>query len=270
MTGQNLGLALLAVAALVFPVGFIMNKDDRYISKRDDEVGVFLRSLGGVCTALGTTVNAAMDRLDLDAINVLRSSVKNLHTRLTAGIRSRLSWKRFIDETGSELANRSVGMFYDAIEVGGSAGQAGQHAASYASRIALLRAKRRTIAGPFRWLCLTMHTAVVIILVFITEVIVAFGGMVGEAENALPKTPGAPALSSLSSFNLSGLELMHQLVMPLVLIFTVANAIVPSLADGGSKYKILCNLGLTAAISGLCLLILPSMANALFASVSQI
>jgi flagellar protein FlaJ len=268
LAGQNMGMALIAIAAIVFPVGFIMNRDDRNISRRDDEVGVFLRSLGGVCTALGTTVNSAMDRLDLDAINILRSSVKNLHTRLTAGIRSRLSWKRFIDETGSELANRSVGMFYDAIEVGGSAGQAGQHAAAYSSRIALLRAKRRTISGPFRWLCITMHTAVIVILVFITEVIVAFGGMVGQAEENLPKAPGTPALSTLSSFNLSGLELMHHLVMPLVLIFTIANAIVPSLADGGSKYKILSNLGFTAAISGICLLVLPSVASMLFASVS--
>ncbi len=266
---QNLGLVLIVAAAIIFPIGFIISRDDRNISRRDDEVGVFLRSLGGVCTALGTTVGSAMDRLDLDAINVLRGSVKNLHTRLKAGIRSKLSWKKFIDETGSELANRSVGMFYDAIEVGGSAGQAGQHAADYASRIALLRAKRRTIAGPFRWLCLTMHTAVIIILVFITEVIVAFGGMVGQAEANLPKTSDTPALSTLSSFNLSGLALMHQMVLPLVLIFTIANAIAPSLADGGSKYKILSNLGFTAAISGVCLLVLPSVAGALFASVAR-
>jgi flagellar protein FlaJ len=270
ISGQNLGLALIAVAAIIFPLGFITSKDERNIYRRDDEVGVFLRSLGGVCTALGTTVSSALDRLDLDAINVLRESVKNLHTRLRAGIRTRLCWKKFIDETGSELANRSVGMFYDAIEVGGSAGQAGQHAADYASRIALLRAKRRTISGPFRWLCLTMHTAVVIILVFITEVILAFGNMVGKAETELPKTPGQPALSTLTSFNLSGLELMHQMVLPLVLIFTVANAIVPSLADGGSKYKLLSNLGLTAAISGACLILLPPLAGALFASVSHI
>ena len=268
VSGQNLGVALIAVAVIVFPLGLITTRDERNIARRDDEVGVFLRSLGGVCTALGTTVGSALDRLDLDAINVLRNAVKNLHTRLGAGIRPRLSWKKFIDETGSELSNRSVGMFYDAIEVGGSAGQAGQHAANYASRIALLRAKRRTIAGPFRWLCMTMHTAVVIILVFITEVIMSFGGMVGQAEANLPKSPGTPALSTLSSFNLDGLEMMHHMVMPLVLIFTIANAIVPSLADGGSKYKILSNLGLTAAISGVCVLVLPSVAHALFASVA--
>ncbi len=269
LTGQNLGLALLAIAAMVFPIGFIMSSDDKKIHKRDSEVGTFLRSLGGVCTALGTTVNSALGRIDLNAINVLRISVKNLHTRLTAGIRSRLSWKKFIDETGSELANRSVGMFYDAIEVGGAAGQAGQHASAFADKIALLRARRRTVSGPFKWLCITMHTAVVIILVFITEVIVAFGNMVGQAQEVMPKVSGAPSISSFSSFNLTGLELMHTLVLPLVLIFTVANAIVPVMAEGGSKYKILSNLAITAAISGGALLLLPSLATALFQSVSH-
>jgi flagellar protein FlaJ len=269
LTGQNLGMALLIIAAMVFPLGFIISKDDKKIFKRDAEVGTFLRSLGGVCTALGTTVNSALGRIDLNAINVLRISVKNLHTRLTAGIRSRLSWKKFIDETGSELANRSVGMFYDAIEVGGSAGQAGQHASAFANRVALLRARRRTVSGPFKWLCITMHTAVVIILVFITEVIMAFGNMVGKAQEVMPSVPGAPSISYFTSFNLSGLELMHTLVLPLVLIFTAANAIVPALAEGGSKYKVLGNLAITGAISGGALLILPALATALFQSVAQ-
>ncbi len=267
--GQNLGLALLLIAAIVFPIGFIATKDERKIAKRDGEIGTFLRSLGGVCTALGTTVNSALARLDLDAINVLRITVKRLHTRLTAGIRSKLSWGIFIDETGSELAHRSVGMFYDAIEVGGSAGQAGQQAAFYADKVALLRARRRTVAMPFRWLCLTMHACVVLILVFITEVIVAFGGMVGQAQEAMPTVSGAPSISALSSFNLSGLDMMHNLVVPLVLIFTIANAITPSLADGGSKFKILSNLGLTSAISGIALLALPVLAETLFKSVAK-
>ena len=269
LTNQNLGLALLAIAAMVFPVGFIMSLDDRKINRRDNEVGTFLRSLGGVCTALGTTVNYALGRIDLNSINILRVPAKNLHTRLSAGIKSRLSWRKFIDETGSELANRSVGMFYDAIEVGGSAGQAGQHASAFASRVALLRARRRTVTGPFKWLCITMHTAIVIILVFITEVIVAFGGMVGKAQDVMPKVSGAPSMSSFSSFNLSGLEMMHSLVLPLVLIFTVANAIVPCLAEGSSKYKILNNLAITGFISGAALLILPALADALFTTVSR-
>jgi len=270
LSGQNLGLALLVIAALVFPVGFIMAKDDKKIAKRDAEVGIFLRSLGGVCAALGTTVNSALSRLDLEAINILRTSVKRLHTRLTIGIRSKLCWRKFIDETGSELANRSVGMFYDAIEVGGSAGQAGLQASFFASKIALLRARRRTVAYPFRWLCLTMHASVVVLLVFITEVIMSFAGMVAQAEEVTPSVSGAPSMDSFSSFNVAGLDLMSSMVIPLVLIFTVANAIAPSMAEGGSKYKILHNLAMTASISGISLLILPALATTLFTSVSQI
>jgi flagellar protein FlaJ len=270
LSQKDMGLTLIILAALAFPVGYIMARDDKKIAKRDDEVGTFLRSLGGVCSALGTTVNAALGRLDLNAINVLRTSVKNLHTRLTAGIKSRLSWRKFIDETGSELAHRSVGMFYDAIEVGGSAGQAGQQAALFASKISLLRARRRTVAGPFRWLCLTMHAAVVLILVFITEVIMSFANMAGKAQASMPSVSGAPSLNAFTSFNLSGLGTMHGLVVPLVLIFTIANALAPSLAEGGSKYKILSNLSFTAAISGISLLVLPKLAAALFTTVSHI
>jgi archaeal flagellar protein FlaJ len=269
LSGKSLGIALLIIAAIVLPIGFIMTNDDKKINRRDNEVGTFLRSLGGVCTALGTTVNSSLSRIDMDAINVLRESVKNLHTRLSAGIKPKLSWKKFIDETGSELTNRSVGMFYDAIEVGGSAGQAGQHAADFANQVAQLRAKRRTISAPFRWLCITMHAAVVVILIFITEVIVAFGGMVSAAQNAMPTVSGSTTLSSFTSFNLSGLQLMHHMVMPLVLVFTVANAIVPVMAEGGSKIKILSNLGITATISGVALIVLPILTNTLFASVSK-
>jgi archaeal flagellar protein FlaJ len=268
ISGKNIGLGLLAIAAVVFPIGFLMSRDDKNVTKRDDEVGTFLRSLGGVCNALGTTVGAALGRIDINSINILRPTVKNLNTRLGAGIKSKLSWKKFIDETGSELANRSIGMFYDAIEVGGSAGQAGLHAAMFANRIALLRARRHTVTGPFRWLCMTMHAAVIVILVFITQVVVAFGGMVSQAEASLPNASNGASLTSFSSFNLSGLAIMQHLVVPLVLIFTVANAIVPSVADGGSKYKIFSNLGITAAISGFALIVLPVLAASLFKSVA--
>jgi flagellar protein FlaJ len=270
ISGQNIGLGLIAIAAILFPIGFIMSRDDSRVTRRDNEMGTFLRSLGGVCNALGTTVNSALGRLDINAINVLRVSVRNLHTRLSAGIKPKLSWKKFVDETGSELANRSVGMFYDAIEVGGSAGQAGQHAAMFANRIALLRARRRTVSGPFRWLCVTMHACIILILVFITEVILGFGKMVAQAQETLPSVQGGPKISAFSTFNISGLMVMQHLVLPLVLVFTVVNAIVPVIAEGGSKYKILCNLGITASISGVALVILPTLADALFKSVSMI
>jgi len=265
--GVDLGVILLAVAALVFPIGLISRKDDKNVLRRDAEVGAFLRSLGGVATAIGTTVKDAMGRLDLNAINVLRQQVKRLYTRFLSGIRGKLCWQKFIDETGSELTNRSVGMFYDAIDLGGAPEQAGYHSSLYADRISMLRARRKTISQPFQWLCITMHAAVVGLLIFITEVVTIFGGLVAGAKETMPTISGAPSVATFSSFNFSGLEFLHTLVLPLVIVFTLANAIAPSIADGGSRYKILYNLGLTAGISGLSLVLLPTLANMMFSSI---
>ncbi len=269
LKGGNLGLALMAAAALIFPVGYISTLDDKKVIKRDAEVGAFLRSLGGVCTAIGTTVREALSRIDLDSINTLRHEVKWLHTRLTTGIRTKLCWQKFIEETGSELANRSVGMFYDTIDVGGEPERAGYRASLFANKIAMLRARRRTVSFPFRWLCIAMHAAVTVLLIFITEVMGIFGGLVARAEEAMPKVSGAPSVGVFTTFNFSGLELMNSMVLPLVIIFTIANALAPSIADGGSNYKILYNLGITAAISGASLVFLPAVAGMLFKSIQM-
>ena len=267
--GANIGWILLIGAALVLPIGFVASRDDKKVSARDAEVGPFLRSLGGVCAAIGTTVRDALGRLDLESMNTLRPQVKNLHTRLISGIRARLCWQRFIEETGSELASRSVTMFYDAIDMGGEPERAGYHASIFANKIAMLRARRRVVSSPFHWLCIAMHGAVIMLLVFVTEVITVFGGMVAEAEEAMPQSPGAASMTSFASFNYSGIELMGRIVLPLVLIFTVANALAPSIVDGGSKWKFLYPLGITAAISGLSLIALPSVATWLFSSIQM-
>jgi len=261
----NMGWMLVAAAAFMFPIGVISMVDDRKVTKRDAEVGAFLRSLGGVCAAVGTTVRDALGRLDLDAINTLRREVKRLYTRLFSGIKGRLCWNKFIEETGSELANRSVGMFYDAIDLGGAPERAGHNASLFASKVALLRARRKTVSSPFRWLCLAMHASIVVLLIFITEVITIFGEMVSKAGQSMPKMSGAPSVSAFTSFNFSGLEMMNSMVVPLVIVFTMSNAIAPSIADGGSKYKILFNLAITAAVSGAALVLLPAMARSLFA-----
>jgi len=267
VTGANVGWTLMVVAAMIYPLGLISKIDDRKVTRRDAEVGAFLRSLGGVAAAIGTTVKDAISRIDLESINVLRKEVKRLYTRFMSGIRGKLCWQKFIDETGSELASRSVGMFYDAIDLGGEPEQAGYHASLYASRISMLRARRKTVSTPFQWLCIAMHASIVVLLIFVTEVITIFGGLIAEAKESMPDVAGSPSVGTFSSFNFSGLDFLHTLVLPLVIVFTLANAIAPSIADGGSRYKILYNLGITAAISGVSLVFLPILASMMFSSI---
>lgn len=267
MSGVNVGMAMVAGAFLIFPVGFVSANDDKKVGKKDREVGAFLRSLGGISTAVGTTVREALSQIDLKSMINLSKDVSWLYTRLISGISARLCWNRFVADTGSELINRSVGMFYDAIDLGGEAGQAGYHASLFASKLALLRDKRKTISSPFRWLCIAMHSAVVLLLVFITEAVSIFGSMVAGAQKEIPKLSGSAAMSAFGSFNFAGLEVMHSLVLPLIVIFSIANALAATIADGGSKYKIFYNLAITASVSGVALIFLPEVAGVLFQTV---
>ena len=263
----NTGWFFLAVAAFAFPIGLVMEKDDKQVAKRDSEIGTFLASLGGICGAIGTTVKEALSRIDLESLNCLRNDVKRLYVRLKSGITPGLCWQKLIEETGSELVNRTVGMFYDAIAMGGDAEQAGHNAFLFSSKVATLRAKRRTIAIPFRWLTIAMHMAVVGLLVFITEVITRFGNMIGQAEKSMPQVGGSSGISAFSTFNIAGLSTLHTMVVPLLLVFTVANTMAPAIVEGGSWYKAFFNLGILASVSGLSLLILPALATALFKTV---
>ncbi len=265
----NMGWALIIVAALIVPIGWIMNKDDAKVTKRDYEIGTFLGSLGAISGAIGTTVREALGRIDMDAINCLRPEVKRLYVRLKSGIQPKLCWDRFIEETGSELIKRCIGMFYDSIDLGGEAEEVGYHTSLFATRIALLRAKRKAVTMSFRWLSMAMHVAIVALLVFVSEVITIFGGMVTQAESAMPKVAGAPAIGAFTSFNMESLGMLHSLVLPLVIIFTIANSIAPTIADGGSWYKMFFTLGILSGISGICMILLPEMASVLFKTVQM-
>lgn len=265
--GLEMGWILIAVAAILFPAGWISLKDDKKVMKRDSEVGPLLGSLGGVCAAIGTTVREALSRLDLNAIDILKREVKRLHTRLVSGIAPKLSWGIFIEETGSELANRSVGMFYDAIELGGEPQKAGYHASLFANKISQLRAKRKTVSSPFRWLCLAMHASIIGLLIFITEVMGIFGGMLANASGDMPEFSGSMSMSSFTSFNFAGLDILRSLLLPLVIVLTISDAAAPSIADGGSRYKFLYNFGFTALVTGFCLVSLPYLAGILFSAV---
>jgi flagellar protein FlaJ len=158
-------------------------------------------------------------------------------------------------------------MFYDAVQVGGEPDKAGYRASQFATKISTLRADRKTTSAPFLWLCIAMHVAIVALLVFIVEIITMFGKLVGVAEKGMPDISNAPSIGAFTSFNFSGLQLMHRFVIPLVIVFTVADALAPSIVDGANKYKFLYNLGITTVISGTSLIFLPKLAGMMFKSV---
>lgn len=266
-SGAGLGWVLLLCALVIFPIGYVARVDDRRLSTRDRDIGAFMRSLGGVTTAIGATVTEGIQRIDLRAVPALRAEATRLMVRLQTGILPSLCWKRFVLESGSTVVNRSVSMFRDAMALGADAEGAGQRASAYAVKIDLLRARRRLISRPFGGLTLVMHAAVLTLIVFVTEVMTKFGSMILGIEQDIPGASTSSALGGYFSFNFAGLQLLHTLVIPVILVLTAVNAIAPKVVDGGHKCKLFYNLAITMAISGIALIVVPRFADIIFGSV---
>lgn len=268
--GAPLGAIMLLLSVLLLPPGLALFIDDRKIDKKDAEIGSFIRSLGGISKAIGATITETLDRLDYNALHSLKQLAQKLRASLSFGITPQLCWQSFVGETGSELVHRSVRTFYDSIELGGDPETVGTECANLAMKISLLREKRKAVASSFSYLCIVMHAAIVALLVGIYQVILKFS----EALQAAGKSGATEGLTGLPVFQLihdtSQLSQLQLMTTALIIVLTFVNPAAIQFVEGGHNYKYLFYLSISLAISGICMLIVPSLVSNVFGFIALI
>jgi flagellar protein FlaJ len=265
-----MGLALVVAGLLVLPVGVVTHLLERKVDDRDRDIADFLRSLGGVTAARGSTVIDSLSHIDRRAIGSLEPELKRLLARVAAGINTTRAWTRFMAETGSELIHRVVRSFWDAISLGGDPERVGRFAADMALKISLLRSKRKLVSSTFNYVVIPMHIALVGTLVFISEVVSAFNTKLVQAqsivggENATTLSPeqiGIPSALTFQEFDTGFIKLM---VLTVILALTAVNAFAPRAAAGGHNFKMALFGALTLCATGALLLLVPPLASNMF------
>ena len=266
----DLGYLMLAASVFLFPIGFVATTDDKKITQRDADVSAFLRSLGGTMQAIGATAAEAMGRLDFRSLGSLSEDVQLLHTRLSAGVSPNLCWDRFVGETGSELINRSVRIFWDGVSFGGEPQRVGNEASAFALKISLLRSQRNQVSIGFTWLTIAMHAVLVTLSIFVYEVFLSFSTMVStivpdSAKSAMQTMTNMP---STGFFTQGGSEigLLHFMIILITIILTLANAFSIYAVSGGHPSKLTFYLAITCAISGLIMIGVPPVVHMMFAA----
>ncbi len=266
----SIGLALIVGGIIILPVGLFTQKLESKIDARDRDIGDFLRALGGVTGARGSTVIESLGHIDRRAIGSLEPELKRLMTRIDAGLSTTLSFTRFMADTGSELVHRVVRAFWDGNNWGGEPEKIGRFSADMALRVWLLRAKRKLVASTFNYVVIPMHVALIGTLVFISEVVTAFNEKlldaqsVANAQNAAtikPEDIGIPGALAFQSFNTDFIKAM---VLVVILALTAINAFAPRAASGGHAYKTALFGAMTMVASGVLLLVIPPMAQGMF------
>jgi flagellar protein FlaJ len=266
----DLGYMLIVASAFLFPVGWVAMADDKKITNRDNDVSAFLRSLGGTMQAIGATAAEAMGRLDFRSLASLSEDVKLLYTRLGAGVSPNLCWDRFVGETGSELVNRSVRIFWDGVTFGGEPQRVSNEASAFALKISLLRSQRSQVAIGFTWLTIAMHAVLVTLSIFVYEVFLSFSTLVSKiipagTDTALQSMAGMPT-SGFFSQNGTEIHLLHFMIILITIVLTVANAFSIYAISGGHTSKLAYYLAITCAISGLIMIGVPPVVHVMFAA----
>jgi len=262
------GLTMIILSLAIAPVGFLAYWNDKQIDKLDNEIASFIRSLGGIAKAIGSTITEALGRMDQDSMGVLKPGVRNLVSTLAFGINPELCWRKFVEDTGSEQVNRSVRIFWDGIACGGDPLKTGGLASMFALKVSLLRNKRSMVAESFAYLCMAMHAILVLLLIGIYNVLLNFSTAVAGMAPA-GQEEGMAALAQLPAFAFfsqgsSQLHTLNLMVMAMVLMLTVVDAMAVKVVEGGSNLKILYYMGITLMLTGLCLTFVPNVVQGMF------
>ncbi len=265
---MDLGYMLVVASVFLFPIGVVATTDDKKVTQRDTDVSAFLRSLGGTMQAIGATAAEAMGRLDFRSLGSLSDDVQLLHTRLSAGVSPNLCWDRFVGETGSELVNRSVRMFWDGVSLGGEPQQVGNEASAYALKISLLRAQRNQVSIGFTWLTIAMHAVLVTLSIFVYEIFLCFSTLISSIvpDSAKSTMQNMMSMPSTGFFTQGGTEihLLHFMIILITIILTLANAFSIYAVSGGNRSKLTFYLAITCAISGAIMIGVPPVVQMMF------
>lgn len=268
----NLGLAMIVGALMVTPLAYLAWRDDRKIDLRDRDLSAFLRALGSVMGAVGTTVTEGLSRLNRRSLGGMEPHVRRLYVRLQNDMSPELTWARLAGETGSELVTRCVRIFAEGIRLGGDPAAVGALAASFALRVSLLRSSRSLVANTFGFVVIPTHAALLMILLFVTEVVRVFGAKIGEVQGATnfdSEVVREAGVGNAILFEAPDMRFISALVAIMIVLLTAANSFAPYAASGGHRYKVFMFACVMMVISGVAMLTVPPVVNMLFHSVAS-
>ncbi|WP_456330208.1 archaellar assembly protein FlaJ [Archaeoglobus sp.] len=267
--GDYRGLGLLLAGILLLPVGYLARVDDIKVSKRDEAFTAFIRSLGAIKAGAGVSVAEALSRIDQKNLGELKELVLQLYRRLSMGLDPKISWEKFVGESGSYLISKLTAIFVDATDLGGDADVVGEIVSSSNLEMVLLRLKRDLISSGFINLIIPLHLAMVSLILFITNILaifadyisVLFSSMLGgiSTGEVFSKVPGGLQGLNIGIFSGIPTDLLNQYALWIIISLTIANTLAANIVKGGSKYLYLYYGAIFLLISGILMLTIPPL-----------
>ncbi|HTY89697.1 MAG TPA: archaellar assembly protein FlaJ [Methanocella sp.] len=270
--GVDMGIILIVLGLIIAPMGLIGWRDNKNVTKRDEDYSQFIKMLGSVVGSMGLTVKEGITKVDQKSIGSLEPLVQKLYIRLVMGLDPKVCWNKFIGNSGSELISKFTHIFTDAIDMGGDADRIGKLVNNTNMEVVLLRMKRRLVSSSFTTLIFPMHTAMCALTLFVIQILIIFSGMITNLYSTMSFNSGTDISGSGFSVNSLGFTMFqnvptHLLAtfgVALVVILTIADTLSAKYVDGGDTYMLYFYGSIMAVLSGIVLLVVPVVVQSIF------
>ncbi len=267
------GLGFIMSGAILSPIALLGRIDDRKVSSRDESFTSFIKSLGSVKASGDVSLAEAINNINKKNLGDLSDLALQLKNRLSMGVSAKLCWDRFIGESGSYLVKKFTSIFVDAMDMGGDSSYIGEEVGSSALGMVLLRLKRDLISSGFTNLIITLHIAMVALLLFVSKILNIFtlyiselftkyvGGAPSDVASRVPMDLGG---MSIGVFGNVPMDLIQQFTFFVILTLTIANALAANIVKGGGWYMYIYFACILFVITGLLMIIIPNAIDLAF------
>lgn len=201
--------------------------EERKITNRNDHFSSFIRSLGSISSARGTTSGNALTELKNKDFSDLTENIRNLYKRLQSRIKESKSWRIFSAETGSFLIWKFSDMYYEGVNNGGDPKRISELISDNFKRVVRIRktryARASNIMGLIYGMTVGVMTAIFIGFFLTTRMIDIIGSaLTGQMEG----------IFTLGVYDIPG---THYMLLLMILVHALIGAIFIKSVKGGHE-----------------------------------
>jgi flagellar protein FlaJ len=213
--------------------GWLANKEENHIKRKDSNFAAFIRSLGSSAGARGGLINKSLYELTFHDFGPLTVDVIQLYKRLNARINKMKSWDYFAAWTGSSLIQRYGTIFAEGTDIGGKPEIIGDIIAANFMRIVSLRKLRYSSSSGFVGSLYGLTAGMAFTLFISISVVEMLGDIFASSD--------FPAELSFG-IHLGGSGMDISMITTLLMVLMMAHSLLSSLLmriiDGGHFFNI--------------------------------
>ncbi|HDP73364.1 MAG TPA: hypothetical protein ENN46_00180 [Candidatus Woesearchaeota archaeon] len=264
-------LVVFAVSCIpLFFIGLLGKKIEKQVSERDRDFPAFVRSLGSTLYAQGTSVTTSLKSLIVHELGSIKILVENLYKRLFLRINNEKAWYFFSAESGSNLINQFVNIFYEAIYLGGHPVKIGEIVSKNFQQQLSLRKLRLQMASSLRG---ALYGA---LLGFVGTIYISYAisGSLSEMFSSAQTDVAlegqfsglAASLFPVPDEQVAGTSVTVMLAF-IIIIHSFFSAFMLKMIDGGSKYSLFVDFVLMLLLGATIVFLMPIFVGQLISPV---